>query len=350
MTVSSSQQPPAVAFVLACAIALVVPLAWHGILAAFGPADDGPPSYLPALERTRPRRPFDAGVVTGLQQMNPAFVIIGDSMAGRVDFDRLRAITSEPVAPILQNATGSAYWYLAFKNFVVPSGVRPKWTLVFFRDTNLTDPMFRLAGSYRQTLDEVALDREPELNAIVALRATGPWYAVHHWTDRAYDVERARTWIEPELATWPARWVAGRRRAPALLTSINDAFALEHLRPSPEADLEATRDRDTDFAAHVGRSVLPAFVALARERGMPVCFIRVLRRTVDGAAPAQSPALQRYVADLRAWLAAEQMHFLDDLDDPRLLEIEYGDGDHIARASTPRYTELLVDRLRRLPQ
>ena len=199
-----SSKFPAASFALTCAIALLVPLGWHLVLAAFGPADAGPPSYLPALERTRERRPFDTGVVPGLQSMNPGIVIIGDSMAGRVHFQRLSQVTGDAVAPILQNATGSAYWYLAFKNFVVASGIQPKWTVVFFRDTNLTDPMFRLAGAYRHNLDEVAGDREDELNAIIAARATGPWYAVHGLTDRLYGAERARVWIEPQLTTWPA--------------------------------------------------------------------------------------------------------------------------------------------------
>jgi hypothetical protein len=280
--------------------------------------------------------------------MNPGIVIIGDSMAGRVHFQRLGQLTGDQVAPILQNATGSAYWYLAFKNFVVPSGVRPKWTLVFFRDTNLTDPMFRLAGSYRHMLDEVAGDREEELNAIIAARATGPWYAVHRFTDAVYGAERARVWVEPHLAVWPATRVVGQRRGPALLTSINDAFSLQHLRPIPQADLEAAADRDADFAGNIRRSVLPGFVALARDHGLRVCFIRVLRRPVDGAPPPESAALRRYVADLRGWLAAEQMFFLDDRDDSRLHAIEYDDGDHIARDETPRYAELLVERLTRL--
>ena len=40
---------------------------------------------------------------------------------------------------LLQFASGPAYWYLAFKNYLVASGVRPRVTFFFFRDTNLTD-------------------------------------------------------------------------------------------------------------------------------------------------------------------------------------------------------------------
>ena len=53
-------------------------------------------------------------------------------MAGRLDVARLTSLTQQNVAPILQNATGSAYWYLVFKNYVVASGIQPKWVIVFF--------------------------------------------------------------------------------------------------------------------------------------------------------------------------------------------------------------------------
>ena len=43
------------------------------------------------------------------------------------------------VAPIYYAATGSAFWYLALKNWVVASQVRPKLVIFFFRDENLTD-------------------------------------------------------------------------------------------------------------------------------------------------------------------------------------------------------------------
>ena len=42
--------------------------------------------------------------------------------------------------------------------------------LIFFRDTNLTDVMFRLDDQFRWSLDLAALEREDELNAVVARR------------------------------------------------------------------------------------------------------------------------------------------------------------------------------------
>ena len=165
---------PRLVFGLFFAIILAIPLAWRPILRAWGPAaESAPPSYLPALEAARPRQPFQPGPIEDLISMQPGYITIADSMGGRIDPERLTALANVPIAPILQNATGSAYWFLVFKNWVVASHVKPKRVVIFFRDTNLTDPMFRVSGPYRQTLDEVARDREDELNAVLAQHTNG---------------------------------------------------------------------------------------------------------------------------------------------------------------------------------
>jgi D-alanyl-lipoteichoic acid acyltransferase DltB (MBOAT superfamily) len=61
---------------------------------------------------------------------------------------------------------------------------------IFFRDTNLTDTMFRLDEHFGWSLDSVTTDRvEDEVNAIVASAVSGPWSRVHRVVDRAYDTE-----------------------------------------------------------------------------------------------------------------------------------------------------------------
>ncbi len=145
------------------------PMAWR-IVAERVPEPDAVSSYLPSVEETRPRAPFNDNPLVDLRDLQPGVVVIGDSMAGRVNEFLLDARLGVRVAPILRNASGPGYWYLAFKNYVIASGSRPALTLVFFRDTNLTDLTFRLLGDYRVMLDEVAGDAEPELDAVIARR------------------------------------------------------------------------------------------------------------------------------------------------------------------------------------
>ncbi|MBP6716605.1 MAG: hypothetical protein KA205_07065 [Acidobacteria bacterium] len=330
---------------------VAAPLIWRGALSAWGPAKENLPlSYLPAAEARRERLAFESKPIDELKTMDPVAVIIGDSMAGRVDPVRLgELLDNRQVATLVAPATGPGWWYLAFKNYVIPSGITPSWVFVFMRDTNLTDPMFRLLEPYRGKLDQVARDLEPELNEIVGTRLQGPWHRVHSATDQFYELGRARTWLEPKLAPWLARVAVGNRQKQRLLDGLNAAFGLEHLRPIPQADLDAADDRDADFNANINTSLMPSWVELARANNLRVVFIKVLRRPTDqGLPPPESPALQQYTKDLRAWIEANGMVFFDDRDNPAMAKLPYADGDHVDGEGMTPYAELLAAQLERI--
>jgi hypothetical protein len=355
---AAPSRPHLFAFAGVCLAMLTAPLIWHVARVGWAAQESAPPSYLPALELARERAPFRREPIDDLRTMRPGYVIVGDSMAGRLDVARLTSLTRQNVAPILQNATGSAHWYLVLKNYVVASGIRPKWVLVFFRDTNLTDPLFRLGGEYRGVLDQVALDREDELNAVISARTQGGWFRAHtlttdRWSrvhtliDRMYGVERSRVWVEPAMTAWLARVAVGRQRRRAFLADVNTMFELDRLRPLASADIGAPEDRDLDFRSNVTSSTLPLFLQLAKQHGLNLCFVRVLRRPQNGRPPDEPAALTQYVRDLREYIEARDAVFMDDRDDPEMARIAYADGDHIARAETGHYTELFLARLAR---
>ena len=348
-----SPHSPARAVVSAVAIAatiLGVPLAWRVVVRRWAPVSTERPSYLPSVEAPRPRRPFRSLPIEELQDMRPGYVVIGDSMAGRVHPDRLGELTGESVAPIIQVSTGSGRWFLLFKNYVVASQVKPKYTFVYFRDTNLTDVTWRLLGDQQAGTDEAAMDYEPELDDAVAARTAGGWFRVHRATDDVYQASRARSWLQPALTFWPARVIAGTRRGHDLERELNQMFALDRLRPIPEADMAAALDRDADFHANINRSILPAWLALARQHGLRLCFVRVQRRTLDGQPRPQSPALVRYVAHLREYVTRGGAAFVDERDYPAISVLPYHDGDHLHPSARVRYTEALFEILKALPQ
>ena len=308
------------------------------------------PSYLPALEGPRERAPFDRERIDDLARLNPAWVVIGDSMAGsRIDPALLGRLAGGPVAPLLYAGSGPAWWYLALKNWVVASHVHPRAVIVFFRDTNLTNVTFRIDAHW--SLDTAALDREDELNAVVARRRGTTFYRVRDAFDRAYQSEPARQWIEPAVTTWPARALFGsRRKREAFQQELNDRFGLSHLRPMDAADMQATEDREADFDAFVDKSALPLMLRDARAAGLTLVLVRVQRRPAGGRPPVQSPALQRYVAKLKAYVEANGGIFMDDTGDPAETLDLYEDGDHLSRDGRRRYTEMFAARLRqRLP-
>jgi hypothetical protein len=319
---------------------------WRGVLAAWGPAStDLEPSNLPVLESARARYPFDPTPIDELRAAKPGTIVIGDSMALRVEPDDLARLTGRPVVPLIRLATGASHWYLLLKNYVVASGVAPDRVIVFFRDTQLTDPLWRLIGRDRFSTDRYALAREDALNAVVAAHVGNPWFKLHAWIDRAYAIERARDWLEPALTRALAARASPGQSHDDFTGAMNGLFGLDQLRAFEAADMGEADDASLDFAARVKISTLPLMIDLARAHGLHLTFVRVLRRPSNGQPPHESGRLRRYVLDLRAYLDAHGATFLDDRDVPALWGLAYDDGDHILDPERPRYTALLFERL-----
>ena len=305
--------------------------------------------YLPALELRRRHGDFKSSPIDDLRHAQPPWVFIGDSMLGtRIDPRYLGEISSthdETVAFLFHAATGPAWWYLAFKNHLVASGIKPRAVFVFFRDTNLTDTFFRLQSLYGFgfALDDVAHADEPELDAIIAARKRGVWARVHTAVVRAYETDVTTGWLEPAVRRWFVNYrYPGADARERFDRSLNERFDLANLRGDVAADLSGANEA-ADFARDLPTSVLPLIVALAKEHGVPLCFVRVQRRPNGTTPPEQSSNLRRYVGDLKAYLAANGMLFHDDWGDAELPESIYADGDHVG--DRHQYTALFRRRL-----
>ena len=329
---------------LAGACLLALPLALRAAN-RLHPVTNVQPTYLPAIEGPRPRVAFDTNRIPDLARLDPKWVVIGDSMAGsRIDPALLGERTGGRVAPLLYAGSGPAWWYLALKNWVIPSRIRPRAVFVFFRDTNLTNVMFRIDATW--SLDTAALEREDDLNAVVAKRRGTPFYRVRDSFDRLYQSEQARRWIEPAMTEWPARAMFDvRRKREAFMAQLNDRFGLSHLRPMDAADMQATEDREADFDAYADKSILPLMLRDARQAGLQLVLVRVQRRPINGQPPFQSAALKRYVSKLAAYVEANGGIFFDDTGDPAQALDWYEDGDHLSREGRRRYTEAFATRL-----
>ena len=303
-------------------------------------------SYLPSIENRPSRRSFDRGPIDTLRHGNPEWVFIGDSMLGtRINPQLLGEISGRGdrnVMFLLQAASGPAWWYLSFKNHLVASGVKPRVTFFFFRDVNLTDTMFRLRGHLGEALDQVALDREPELDAIAAARERGLWWRLDTAFDGLYEVNATYTWLHPTIRRWYALWKYPDPAARLHFENVIEEDFNSNFRRDLAADIGSVED-GADFNRDLPTSVLPLIMSLSKAHDLPVCFVRVQRRPVGNRPPPQSPALERYIADFKAWAASEGAYFHDETGDPELTLDLYEDGDHVA--DRLRYTRIFRQRL-----
>jgi hypothetical protein len=327
---------------LVVAAVLVAPVVVR-LVSRSTPGTNGTPSYLPALEAEREREvPFDPQPIDDLRRLRPRWVFIGDSMLGtRIDATQLAVATGNRGLALLAHAgTGSAFWYLALKNWVIASNVKPAYVFVFFRDENMTDPMFRVTGTYRWSLDRVARSHEPALNDVLAMHTAGPWYRLHQVLDQSFGVAPVARAAEAAVRGLPTRWfVASAPERAAFDARMNELFGLERLRPIPEADMQKADDARLDFEREVKRSVLPEMARLARLHDFTLVLVRVQRRPQPDGPPPQSPAMRRYVEALAHWSRDHGVVFHDDTGAPELTLAMYEDGDHIDRAYQSFYTD-----------
>ena len=327
---------------------LAVPLGLRALNSAL-PGAEVRDSYLPTVETPRPREPFDQAAADAVREVQPRFVVIGDSMAGiRIDPLQLSRQAHTQVVGLYQQGSPVAYWYLAFKNLAVENDLKSlRGAIFFFRDDQLTTQVQVTPGS----LDRVARDREPELDRVLAANRLGVFSEIHRAARSVYQFDRTRTWLEPLLLQAPAKLAATTMPSSELLKAINtEVFALDRLRAFEAADLAAAQGQALDFQANVGESLLPEIIRLAEGKQVKLAFIRVQRRPAADGPPPQSPALIAYVNALKAYLEARGAYFHDDWGDPDQPLSVYADGDHLTAEGRMRYTQRFAERHARFLQ
>ena len=327
---------------------LAVPLGLRALNGAL-PGADVRDSYLPTVETPRPREPFDQAAADAVREVQPQFVVIGDSMAGiRIDPLQLSRQAHTQVVGLYQQGSPVAYWYLAFKNLAVENDLKSlRGAIFFFRDDQLTTQVQVTPGS----LDRVARDREPELDRVLAANRLGVFSEIHRSARSVYQFDRTRTWLEPILLQAPAKLAATTMPSSELLKAINtEVFALDRLRAFEAADLAAAQGRALDFQANVGDSLLPEIIRLAERAQIKLAFIRVQRRPAADGPPPQSPELTAYVNALKGYLEARGAYFHDDWGDPDEPLSMYADGDHLTAEGRLRYTQRFAERHARFLQ
>jgi len=332
---------------------LAVPLglrAINSVLPGAGVRD----SYLPTVETPRPREPFDQAAADAVREVQPQFVVIGDSMAGiRIDPLQLSRQANTSVIGLYQQGSPVAYWYLAFKNLAIENDLKSlRGAIFFFRDDQLTTQVQVTPGS----LDRVAKDREPELDRALAANRLGVFSGVHRVARSLYQFDRTRVWLEPKLlgapSTFALRATADNAlTAQELVNAINtEVFALDRLRSFEAADLAAADGRALDFDANVDDSLLPEIIRLADRSKIKLAFIRVQRRPTAAGPPPQSPELTAYVNALKGYLETRGAYFHDDWGDPDEPLSAYADGDHLDAEGRIQYTQRFAERHARFLQ
>jgi hypothetical protein len=304
---------------------------------------------LPALvgQANLTKRRFDERPLRQLAELQPEGVLLGDSMLGsRINASVLSRMAGAPWESLPYPGSGSASWYLAMKNLVVPQEHPPRWVIVLFRDRQLTLPRYSTEGRSRPRLEAIMRGAEPEFERILAAAAGRKPNWMERAATAAYPIQKHRLeWQEKVRGTALDIAACGRPIEPIALDALQ-AFDVTRLR----SDMGAFVDNDQnlryaldpeghDFTAEVGGSFLPPLVETARACGIRLLFYRVKHRPpAEGATVPDSAELERYLRDLAAWLGKSGALFIDEKDDAEVGLAYYGGDDHVREPMMAAYT------------
>jgi len=313
----------------------------------------------PALFRSRDvsQRPFDVTPLRALQATHPDCILVGDSMlATRIDPTRLNEIADRRCAVLGYPGTASAVWYLIMENIIGRLLPPPRWTIIFFRDRQLTRPAMRTTGRCRERLEPFMLGQESAFQAQLekaTLRQSPLFERISRFL---YPVQTYRYECSENLREHALKLVSHSAMKNLVRDATKDLFDLHNLRNNVAPASSVNNDEndglnseDVTFADSLNGSFLPMMLTIAERQHIRLLFFRVKRRPPDNAPFVEDgPGAQRYQHDLRTYLAKRGAILFDETREGDVSPGFYGEGDHVAQTMMRRYTDLFWQKIHAL--
>jgi hypothetical protein len=297
---------------------------------------------------------IDPVLVASLAEEEPDLVLLGNSMLGEgVDEVLFSSLTGKNAYKLGINGAASAVWYLVIKNVIAPLDDPPEAVVLFFRDSFLTQPGFRVDGKYFAKVERYAGPGENLLDRLAYLdgMSRGSYFATK-WLPLYGEREDIRARIVGTAKFGMTQQALGADSL-AVELAIAGTFADSNMNPDllTAAQLEAEStpavQAHFDFAAGLDKSFLPEMVGILREKDIDLVLVRVKRRR--DLRPDSRPAeLETYIEDLSGYLAAKGVPFLDYTNETSLAAEHFGKGDHLNESGREVFTRLLAGDLRSL--
>ena len=289
--------------------------------------------------------------LTAITQDQPDIVLLGDSMLDiGVDPVRLGTRLDRKVYDIALRGSASTLWYLILKNNIVDAPVPPKYLIIFFRDSLLTVPGFRVQGRYLEQIDEYATSKDQLLIERAYLNLMSP---PEIWAERYFPPYSFRWQVRAKLDDLIRNLLPGEILAcsnECTDRAMNVVFGDNNLDPTflsnaiDAADEYMYRPENLDFDRQVEISFLPEFIRLTREHDIHLILVQM--KTVEfSSASREGSNLARYRADLGQYLDRNGVTYLDFSSDPRIKDDFFYDTLHFTEEGRAAFTEMLIDGL-----
>lgn len=269
-----------------------------------------------------------------LNEQRPDLLLLGDSMLGpAVDEQFLESRLERKINTVSLPGTASTIWYLMIKNNIVLAEHKPKYLIVFFRDTMMTLPGYRVTGRYFEQIDEFA---SPDDALLIERAYINQMTPLEKFFEGNFPLYGSR-WVIRQSLDYYIRYPLGN----ALLNcdkacmdyAMEAVFAEGNLditflsEAIGAADDNLYTDETLDFNGQVDSTFLPEVIRLCRDSGIQLVLVRMpILRFYDPST--EPPGLDGYVEDLGIYLEEENVVFLD-FDRKELPASYYADTLHL---------------------
>ncbi|MCI0554334.1 MAG: hypothetical protein L0287_25590, partial [Anaerolineae bacterium] len=216
-----------------------------------------------------------------LNEQQPDILLFGDSMlAPAVDEGVVADKLKKKTILISLPGTASTIWYLMIKNNIVLAEHKPEYLVIFFRDTMMTLPGYRVTGRYFEQIDEFA---SPDDTLLIERAYINQMSPLERFFESYFPLYGSR-WSIRQSLDYYIRYPLGN----ALLNcdKIYMDFGMEVVFDESNLDIAFLSDaisaaddylyseKALDFDGQVDSTFLPEVVRLCRENGIQLVLVR----------------------------------------------------------------------------
>jgi SAM-dependent methyltransferase len=266
------------------------------------------PQFTPAIRAT---------YISLLDQKQPEIFMLGDSMLETaIDAQLAEQQLDRRLEAISLRGTASAIWYLILKNNLVVAAHKPEYLVIFFRDSMMTVPGYRVTGRYFDLVDEYAA---PDETLLIERAYINSMIPLEKFAEAYIPVFGSR-WTLRQSVDYYIRYPLGGLLldcdAPCMDQAMQTVFTQDNFDSiflsnaiNAADDYIYTREA-LDFDEQIGQSFLPEIIRLCRENGIRLILVRMpISRFKD--AGTQPPGLDDYIQKLHAYLTENGVTYLD---------------------------------------
>lgn len=278
-------------------------------------------------------------------------LLLGDSMlAPAVNRQVMAEQLNQKILLAGLRGTASTIWYLVLKNNIVVAEHKPKYLIMFFRDSMMTVPGYRVTGRYFEQIDEFAspddklLIQRAYINQMSRferlMEAYVPLYGLRWNIRQAID-----SWMRYSLAESILNCDPG-----CMDLAMDIGFEANNLDVTFLSEAIAASDdylythEALDFESQIDQSFLPEVIRLCQESDIQLILVRmpILRFEEPGTEPA---GLRSYIQELKEYSTENGVPFFD-FDQEEFTAEYFTDSLHLNERGQVIFTQKLVESLK----